>query len=58
MGLNQTRQLQVKITPSDTTNKNVQWTSSNNSVATVDSNGVVTSKNSGSTIITATTHMN
>ena len=55
MGLNQTRQLQVKITPSDTTNKNVQWTSSN-SVATVDSNGVVTSKNSGSTIITATTH--
>ena len=56
MGLNQTRQLQVKITPSDTTNKNVQWTSSNNSVATVDSNGVVTSKNSGSTIITATTH--
>ena len=56
MGLNQTRQLQVKITPSDTTNKNVQWTSSNNSVATVDSNGVITSKNSGSTIITATTH--
>lgn len=56
MGLNQTRQLQVKITPSDTTNKNVQWTSSNNSVATVDSNGVVTSKNSGSTIITVTTH--
>ena len=56
MVLNQTRQLQVKITPSDTTNKNVQWTSSNNSVATVDSNGVVTSKNSGSTIITATTH--
>ena len=56
MGLNQTRQLQVKITPSDTTNKNVQWTSSNNSVATVDSIGVVTSKNSGSTIITATTH--
>lgn len=56
MGLNQTRQLQVKITPSDTTNKNVQWTSSNNSVATVDSNGVVISKNSGSTIITATTH--
>ena len=56
MGLNQTSQLQVKITPSDTTNKNVQWTSSNNSVATVDSNGVVTSKNSGSTIITATTH--
>lgn len=56
MGLNQTRQLQVKITPSDTTNKNVQWTSSNNSVTTVDSNGVVKSKNSGSTIITATTH--
>lgn len=56
MGLNQTSQLQVKITPSDTTNKNVQWTSSNNSVATVDSNGGVTSKNSGSTIITATTH--
>ena len=47
MGLNQTSQLQVKITPSDTTNKNVQWTSSNNSVATVDSNGGVTSKNSG-----------
>lgn len=56
MGLNQTRQLQVKITPSDTTNKKVQWTSFNNSVATVDSNGGVISKNSGSTIITVTTH--
>lgn len=44
------------IIPSNATNKNIVWTSSNTSVATVSSAGVVTSKNTiGATTITATT---
>ena len=43
----------VTVCPGNATNKNVIWTSSNNSVATV-SNGVVTAVSKGSAIITAT----
>ena len=56
MGISQNRQLQVKINPDDTTNKNVTWTSSNSSVVTVENNGVIKSLNNGSAIITAATH--
>ena len=53
--VNQTATLIATITPSNATNKNVTWTSSNTSVATVSSSGVVTAKGNGSAIITAQT---
>lgn len=48
--------IRYSVLPGNATNTNVTFKSLNEKVATVDSNGVVTSKNSGSTIITATTH--
>ena len=46
-------QLSVKVIPSNATNKTVTWTSSNSNIATVDSNGKVVGKASGTAIITA-----
>jgi uncharacterized protein YjdB len=45
--------LTPNITPNTATNKNVTWTSSNPSVANVNSQGVVTAISDGSAIITA-----
>lgn len=47
--------LTATVTPNETTNKNVKWTSSNNKIATVDENGYVTAKSKGVARITATT---
>ena len=52
---NSNKKLSVTVTPSDTDNKNVYWSSSNESVATVDSNGVVTAKGVGNATISAIT---
>lgn len=52
---NQTATLTATVTPSNATNKNVTWTSSNTAVATVSNTGVVTSKANGSAVITAKT---
>ncbi|MCH1939411.1 polysaccharide lyase family 8 super-sandwich domain-containing protein [Holdemania massiliensis] len=47
--------LQAKVEPSDSNNQNVIWTSSDESVATVDENGVVTAHTIGLATMTATT---
>ncbi len=47
--------IKVTVAPSNATNKNVTWTSSNSSVATVDSSGKVTAVAPGTATITATT---
>lgn len=50
-----TEQLKATITPSDATYRTVTWTSSNDSVASVDNSGNVTAKSIGTAVITATT---
>lgn len=47
--------LSAEITPADATDKNVNWSSSDSSIASVDSSGKVTANNVGTVIITATT---
>lgn len=47
--------LKATIEPSNATNKNITWTSSNEGVAVVDKNGVVTTKAVGNATITAKT---
>jgi len=46
--------LTAEVSPSNATNKTITWTSSNNSVATVDSTGKVTAIGAGTATITAT----
>ena len=50
-----TTQLTATVLPSNATNKTVTWTTSNSSVATVSSNGLVTAKATGTATITAKT---
>jgi uncharacterized protein YjdB len=52
---NGTTQLTATIAPSNATNKNLNWSSSNTSVATVSSTGLVSGVAIGSATITATT---
>lgn len=49
---NKTKQLSVTVLPSNATDKSVTWSSSDNSVATVSSSGMVTAQNRGSAVIT------
>ena len=47
-------QIVATVWPNDAANKNIIWTSSDDSVATVDENGVVTAIGKGEAVITAT----
>ncbi|WP_051330745.1 Ig-like domain-containing protein [Aneurinibacillus terranovensis] len=49
-------QLTATVTPANATDPSVTWTSSNPSVATVDSNGIVKGISGGTAIITVTTN--
>ena len=53
--VNQTSQLTATVVPDNTSNKNVIWSSKDDNIASVNSNGLVTAKTTGSTIITVTT---
>lgn len=48
-------QLEAEISPSDTYNKVVHWSSSNDQIVGVDENGVVTGAAAGTAVVTATT---
>lgn len=50
-----TGQLTATISPSDATDQTITWTSSNNAIATVNENGLVSAKAVGSATITAKT---
>lgn len=50
-----TQQLTATITPANATNQNVTWSSSDTSVATVSSSGLVTAVSTGTASITVTT---
>ena len=52
----ETATLVATVLPELTTNKSVTWTSSNEAVATVDANGIVTAIAVGEAVITATTN--
>lgn len=45
--------LTASVLPVDANNKNIEWTSTNTNVATIDSNGIVTAKTAGTTKIKA-----
>lgn len=51
----QTETLVASVTPDNASDRKVYWSTSNSSIATVSSSGVVTAKGQGTTTITATT---
>ena len=54
MQVGDTDNLVVTINPSNATNKNVKWTSNNETIATVSSSGIITAVKEGTAIITVT----
>ncbi len=54
MGLNETLQMSVTIAPEKATNKGVTWSVDKEDVATIDENGLLTSKTAGTVVVTAT----
>jgi beta-lactam-binding protein with PASTA domain len=58
LNIGATVQLKATVTPSDAHDKSVTWSSSNTSVATVSSSGLVTAKAPGTATITVKTNSN
>ena len=54
LSINEVKTLTATLTPSNATNQNVTWTTSNDSIVTVDTSGKVTAVGAGTAIITAT----
>lgn len=52
LGVGETSQLSASVYPTTATNRSVNWTSDDTSVATVSSGGLVTAKSAGTAIIT------
>lgn len=50
---NESLQLSVSYTPANASDKAIEWSSSDSTIAKVDSNGIVTAKNKGTATITA-----
>lgn len=55
--IDQTHQIKVSVTPSNSTDYSLTWESSDSAIATVDSEGKVTGKATGKTIIIAKTSL-
>jgi uncharacterized protein YjdB len=55
LNVGSTQQLTATVSPSNATNKTVNWSSGNNSIATVSSSGLVTAVATGTATITVTT---
>ena len=56
LAIGDTMQLSSTVGPNNATDKSLDWSSSNNSIATVSSSGVITGVGGGTAIITATAH--
>lgn len=54
IGLSRSMTLKATVLPANTVDKNITWSSSDDSIATVDQNGVITTKEFGQVTITAT----
>ena len=54
LGKNETFTLVATVLPSDATNKKVSYSVSNSNIATIDANGIITGKNTGTATITIT----
>lgn len=55
MDIGESKNLTATITPNDTTNKNIEWKSSDESIMTVNATGEITAKKAGVVDITAST---
>ncbi len=53
--IGETEQLSATVSPNDASNQDIEWSTSNSSVATVSSNGLVTAIAAGNATITVTT---
>ena len=53
INIGESKTVTATVSPSNASNKNISWTSCDESVATVNSNGVVTGKSAGTTTIVA-----